>query len=317
MYGLLLWFVVISLLEFYDYYVLRGSRGDRRLISLLAISAAAIAAPFLLPTNWLEVRFVVSLVTFNKIIKSLEIAYDRTKDPAMLTSFARFLCWSGNFPDTTWPQTPEIAAATRREGGLRLLRALPKMLLFLGLLALSTVLPEMHHRYWLTIVWWGALGYLGFSGTCDIVTGSFMLTGIHICELFDKPFFARTPREFWGKRWNLYVRDACHRNVFLPLGGKERPLLAAAAVFAVTGLLHEYIVLVAIGPRMLGWMSCFFVLQYMVTVAETWLHYKLGKKKLLPRPLAILCTILWLLVTSPFLIEPMLQVFTVTTWRLW
>jgi hypothetical protein len=76
---------------------------------------------------------------------------------------------------------------------------------------------------------------------------------------FDHPFLARTPAEFW-RRWNRGFRDFFDEYVFRALGGGRRPVVATLSVFAVSGIMHEYVFGVAIG-RVQGWQMLFFMVQ--------------------------------------------------------
>jgi hypothetical protein len=76
---------------------------------------------------------------------------------------------------------------------------------------------------------------------------------------FDNPFAARTPADFW-RRWNPAFRDFFDEFIFRPLGGARRPVVATLAVFAVSGVAHEYVFGVATG-RVQGWQMLFFMTQ--------------------------------------------------------
>jgi hypothetical protein len=75
----------------------------------------------------------------------------------------------------------------------------------------------------------------------------------------DNPFMARTPAEFW-RRWNRPFREFFDEYVFRPSGGTKRPVFATLTVFAVSGLMHEYVFGVATG-RVQGWQMLFFLVQ--------------------------------------------------------
>lgn len=82
---------------------------------------------------------------------------------------------------------------------------------------------------------------------------------------FDHPFAARTPADFW-RRWNRPFREFFDQYVFRPMGGTRRPIVATLAVFAVSGLMHEYVYGVASG-RVQGWQVLFFMVQGIAAVA--------------------------------------------------
>jgi hypothetical protein len=75
---------------------------------------------------------------------------------------------------------------------------------------------------------------------------------------------AHSPAEFW-RRWNRPMYRWLLENVYKPLGGRRRPLLATLAVFAVSGLLHEFQFGVAF-QRVTGYPTAFFLLHGLAVV---------------------------------------------------
>ena len=66
---------------------------------------------------------------------------------------------------------------------------------------------------------------------------------------FRNPVFASTsPREFWGKRWNLQINSNLKRAVFLPMLTYGAPkVLASVATFVASAAFHEYQFVLAMG----------------------------------------------------------------------
>ena len=63
--------------------------------------------------------------------------------------------------------------------------------------------------------------------------------GVTIPSTFRDPHRSRTLAEFWGKRWNLVIRDLLSGGVFKPLVRLSgSPTLARLVTFAASGLLH-------------------------------------------------------------------------------
>lgn len=292
----------------YDYYFLRGRRGWVRFWGVMLLAAMALPWPYFVPGEWPVVRFIFGMLVFLKIMKSADLAYGRVSDPNMVVSFPRYIVWNLIGPDCCWPKTQGEAKETRRAGQKRILRSLLKACLLLSLIALADIFPQFQENYILQTLWFLFAIYLFASGVIDMATGLMMQTGIAIQEAFNAPFLARSPRDFWGRRWNLYFRNAAHRNLFEPVGGKTRPVLAATLVFFVSALLHEYLVFICVGGLMLGYMSIFFALSGMATLAESFFLKKRGKKAIFPVPLAILLHTVWMIILGPFLIEPLLLV---------
>jgi hypothetical protein len=82
------------------------------------------------------------------------------------------------------------------------------------------------------------------SAVVGLVTS--LLSGINTVAVNDSPLTkATSPSDFWGNRWNRMVSSGLKRGVFVPLRKAtfSRPT-AALATFAVSGLIHEYILIV-------------------------------------------------------------------------
>jgi len=97
---------------------------------------------------------------------------------------------------------------------------------------------------------------------------SLSLRGLDYDDPFDNPLAARTPGEFWGRRWNTWVSHMLYRYVFLPSGGRRHPVRGTLAAFAVSGALHEgFVVVGTLGFS--GWMGGFFLLQGALVAATS------------------------------------------------
>ncbi|NUM37401.1 MAG: hypothetical protein HUU50_22900, partial [Candidatus Brocadiae bacterium] len=299
--------LALMALEIFDYFILQKQTGQSRFFCLIFAIAGILPYPFFVPesllyANW--IRFFFAMVVFNKIIKSIEIAYYRVK-PEHLESFGRYLFWSLNFPEPTWPKTQEDASIAKKQGQIRILRFFLKETLVLGLVCLSTLFPEMHNWIPIKMLWLMLFAYLHFSGLIDIITGVVMQSGIMLEEVFDSPLVSQSPREFWGKRWNIYFRNVSHRNIFLPAQGKMPVVLGVICVFALSIILHEYMIWVSLGVQYLGYMTAFFSIHCAATIAQTWFRQKTGKKKIFPMPVAICLNLSWMILTAPIFMYPM------------
>ncbi len=148
--------------------------------------------------------------------------------------------------------------------------------------------------------------YLGFSGLTDILSGLAMQGGIWLHESFVFPPAARSPRDFWGQRWNLFIHRFAARNIFVPFGGRRRPLRAMAAVFIASGLLHEYLVLASGGTwsPYAGYMMLFFALHGLAAGVQTQLERR-HKRARLPRPVAVALHQAWMTCTAPLFFAPL------------
>jgi D-alanyl-lipoteichoic acid acyltransferase DltB (MBOAT superfamily) len=83
--------------------------------------------------------------------------------------------------------------------------------------------------------------YCDFSGYSDIALGSARLFGYELMQNFDRPYSARSPREFWA-RWHISLSTWFRDYLYIPLGGKRvapwRRQLNLLIVFVVSGLWH-------------------------------------------------------------------------------
>ncbi len=307
---------ILFFLEIFDYFVLYRKQGWFRSLCFLFVVCVMLPYPLLVPENLGWIRFFFSMVVFNKILKSLEITYNHV-NPEHLKSFGRYLFWSLNFPEPTWPATEDQAFQSKIQGKKRIFRSLIKLALLSGLFVFSTIFSFVDTLFYVRMLWLMLVAYLLFSALIDMITGITMQSGIFLEEVFDSPLLAKSPREFWGKRWNLYFRNVCHRNVFEPLGGTKRPVLAVVCVFGVSSLLHEYMIFVSAGKSCLGYMTLFFSCHCLATIAQTLLTKKIGKKKIFPAPIAIALHLSWMILVIPIFMEPILLLFPAHTWKLW
>jgi alginate O-acetyltransferase complex protein AlgI len=82
-------------------------------------------------------------------------------------------------------------------------------------------------------------------------------------SIHNRPWRARSVADFWGNRWNLWVSDWFRYAIFLPL--RSRPVFAIILAFAVSGLLHEWVINVPLyfitGRALFGTMMLYFLLQ--------------------------------------------------------
>ena len=83
--------------------------------------------------------------------------------------------------------------------------------------------------------------YCDFAGYSEIARGSARLLGIRLMPNFERPYLARTIRDFW-RRWHISLSKWLTDYVYIPLGGSKRGLprqiLATLAVFLLSGLWH-------------------------------------------------------------------------------
>ena len=83
--------------------------------------------------------------------------------------------------------------------------------------------------------------YFDFAGCTDVALGVGQMLGIALPENFDRPFHARSVRDFW-RRWHMSLSGFFRDYVYIPLGGsrcgKWRKLRNVAVVFLLMGVWH-------------------------------------------------------------------------------
>ena len=95
------------------------------------------------------------------------------------------------------------------------------------------------------------------------VTILWLPSGRLLPVLHRNPFAARSVADFWGRHWNLWMSDWFRDAIFKPL--RRRPVLAVWLIFFLSGLLHEYVLNLALwfvtGRKLFGTMMLYFLLQ--------------------------------------------------------
>jgi hypothetical protein len=137
----------------------------------------------------------------------------------------------------------------------------------------------------------------------DLIHFCFSVSGAAMRPIHDTPIAARSLRDFWGKRWNRVVSAWLHRFVFLPLARQHQSDLGLFCACLVSGAMHAWLALVALGAFAAFEMAVFFGLQGVFILAEDRLNVHAW-----PVPLARALTLTILLATSPLIICPYLRI---------
>jgi hypothetical protein len=137
----------------------------------------------------------------------------------------------------------------------------------------------------------------------DLIHFCLLASGAAMRPIQDTPMAARSLRDFWGKRWNRPVSAWLHRFIFLPLARQHHPDLGLFCAYLVSGAIHAWFTLVALGAFAAFGMAVFFGLQGVFIMAEDRLHVHAW-----PVPLARAWTLTILLATSPLIIGPYLRI---------
>jgi hypothetical protein len=314
-----MWWIVAVVLLFglipYTHFLGRGRTGLSRW-AIFAIGVAVVTvSPFFLPEQWAMVRFFWAMCAMLAWLHLAEVLWNKTPDPAMQENLLRFVLYATNAPTTHWPADRAGRRRARVVGVKRVARALAKAPGLLVLVALSTVWPELHDVLPLHVFWAVWAGYFGATGLFDLATGANMvLMGVELDEMFHLPPLASSPRDFWSRRWNMAFRDMCHRLIFEPLGGRRHLVRSVLVVFAFSALVHEYLVVAALGTTA-GFMTVFFMSHGVATLV----HGVWAKRRTRPMPrwAAVPLHMAWFTLTAWFFFEPVLIVFPIDKVRLW
>lgn len=101
-------------------------------------------------------------------------------------------------------------------------------------------------EYYGVVLYLGAVGYAiqlytDFSGCVDICRGVSGLFGVELVHNFNRPYLARSIKEFWGK-WHMSLSGWLKDYVYIPLGGNRkgtaRKYINLMITFLVSGLWH-------------------------------------------------------------------------------
>ncbi|KAJ3692465.1 hypothetical protein LUZ60_012815 [Juncus effusus] len=66
-----------------------------------------------------------------------------------------------------------------------------------------------------------------------------LLLGMELEPQFNKPYFATSLRDFWGRRWNLMVSAILRPPIYNPIKSYYGRGTAVIITFAVSGIMHE------------------------------------------------------------------------------
>lgn len=298
----------------YAYYGLAARRTAQLWPLLIASFAFGWTMPGLYP------RLIAVGLTIVFCAKGLDLVRGSVRDPAMLESLPRFMVWLIVPPESSWSPDRAAIDRNRMEGWTRLRRALPKLAVCAALLWIHALWPAVHRHPWWSIQWNLWMLYAALSALADVVTGIVLLLGFAVAEVFDAPPLARSPRDFWSRRWNLYVHDVAYRHVFARFGGLRHPLRATLGVFAASGLMHEYLVWAVLGhrPQHAGAMLAFFLIHGVaVTIEIAWTQHDRARRRragrprarLLPTGIAIPLHQLWMTATAPLFFAALAEIF--------
>ena len=103
-----------------------------------------------------------------------------------------------------------------------------------------------------------------------IVTLLWLPSGQVLPSIHNRPWLARSVADFWGHRWNLWFSDWFRYAIFQRL--RRQPVFALVLAFAVSGILHEWVINVPLyfvtARALFGTMMLYFLLQAVGVLVE-------------------------------------------------
>lgn len=231
----------------------------------IVLSAVPLGAPFLLTGQAGWVRFLVAVQSALCAFRLFDLcarasdakaqAEHRSNGRRVLADVAYIVVWPSLDRSRAFRRLDGERAAYVKSRALRagVYGLTGGLLLALGArLELPERLPAAH----------------SFLGACEIfllgtalsdtVVAAFALAGFWIDDLFDYPMPPRSLLDFWGRN-DLQFHHWLKQYVFRPFARRRRPALGVLAVFAFSGVGHEYLILASV-PEMFGRQLAFFML---------------------------------------------------------
>jgi hypothetical protein len=216
-----------------------------------------LAAPLLVAQDWPVTRFFLGVFSVLMVFKTWELE--------RLQTSGHVLDWSAHLRFVANVFCLSLLAA-RSAPRPTLAQSLRKLIIALCWMTGAVVLMTLLHRlpagstpFWFQhlIVATALITFVTFELELYVVVTR--LFGGAIIEANNRPWLAVTPADFW-RRYNRIIGQFLHDNVFHALNSKHHSGRALMAVFAVSGLLHEYVFWLAV-ERAAGLQMVFFMLQ--------------------------------------------------------
>jgi hypothetical protein len=151
-------------------------------------------------------------------------------------------------------------------------------------------------RAWTGLVGWAFLRlFAGF----DVVALIYRRLGFPVEKAWANPAAATSLRDFWGRRWNRFMSGMLRDLLFTPLARRVGVVLAALAVFVYSGVLHEFVSVLARGGY--GGPTLYFLIQGGAFLAE---GTRLGRRLLGGSPAVGWCWTMLVVVGPVALVAP-------------
>ncbi|KAH3722946.1 hypothetical protein Pelo_18348 [Pelomyxa schiedti] len=201
--------------------------------------------------------FPSALALFLPFFCDKKSAYNQAVVSWTLMLRAADLAWK-RLPNTQFPECGKLSKGDEevRTNRRKALVQLVDVIFFpVTLVVLLVIVPVLwpnnfQHSRSLSIFWFAlVMSVLPYALTTVMHSLIVIFTGIHYEPFYLLPISATSPRAFWGKRWNIAIRNLLHRNVFVPVSRlfpQNKALGVCAGVlssFLVSALMHEFMVI--------------------------------------------------------------------------
>ena len=283
-----------------------------RALGSLALAGLSLSLPLMVWDSHGGVRMLAAVLSILMVGK-LGVVVNR--GGGLLSADANlrdFMVWAGSLPEGRRSKSHEEAVRLRFTAQRDFGRCVFKGLILYGMLMLNSVVAPLDLRA-LSTLWAGLFLYLVFSGLRDGLAALHGWLGVHVPPLFDNPLVAASPREFWGRRWNLWFTSTAHDLMFRSISKRFPSVLGAGLVFGVSAVLHEWIVIAGM-HQFDGRMLAFFGLHFLAATLQSEWRGRIGYRW--PRSVSVVLHFAWLWGSAPLFMDPVDDVLGLSTWTL-
>lgn len=258
-------------------------------------------------------KFLLTIVGFFTSFNIIDLVYLDPVEHLSFKDYMFFLSTSSRYPGfgQLHPSKETLASAQLNfnlKALTRLVSAALKILLFC--VVFETIqtwdISQSWGVYFIFSFLLGGGLFLNFTVLLDLV-GLFweLVFNMKPKELFNAPYLASSPRDFWSRRWNMFFRDFFHKMFFRNHKSITylRSTLSALAIFAISGLLHEYTHWAIVG-KVSGLNMLFFTVHGIATTGQVAMQMTFPVLKKVPRVVGIFINLVFLLLTIPLFVGP-------------
>jgi hypothetical protein len=232
-------------------------RARVRVVVFVLLAVLVALTPWMIPAEARIARFIVAVYSCVLVLKmwDLHLGAGRSVRPRL----SEFLGFLANLASLVHRRTGSERQPTPRKNGIKLFKSLVEVSLALLAFNILLRLDWGSTPFLVEHVLKASAFFVGATALFSAFAAVARALGGYAPEPMTRPLLARTPADFW-RRYNRWTGEWLREDLFRPIGGRRHPVPATLAVFAVSGLLHEYVFSVAVG-RVQGFQLAFFLMQ--------------------------------------------------------